>query len=123
MGNLWSTRASQIITEEPKRFGLTFNGGLLLPSSWGVLAKNPAGDAVFPAIAKTLDADVQAKIFAATSMSPSNPQGEKFIPEKLRPLNPTSAANVGRQVPVDVQWYIDNQERVQTKWSPSTGTT
>ena len=115
MGNLWSTRATEIALQD-SRFGMTFNGGLLLPSSWGVIARNPNGDAVFPVIAKTLDAQVQARIFAATHMSPSNPQAESFIPDRLKQYNPTSAQNVARQVPVNVQWYIDNQERVQTKF-------
>ncbi|MCC2690872.1 MAG: bacterial extracellular solute-binding protein [Rhizobiaceae bacterium] len=116
MGNLWSTRATQLALEDKERFGLEFNGGLLLPASWGVMAKNPGGDAVFEAIAKMLDAEVQAKVFAATNLSPSNPAAEKFIPAEMVPFNPTSAENVAKQVPVDVQWYIDNQERVQTSF-------
>lgn len=116
MGNLWSTRATQLAKEDTERFGLDFNGGLLLPAAWGVTANNPAGDAVFPAIAKMLDPEVQARIFTETSLSPSNPAAEKFIPADLVQYNPTSADNVSKQVPVNVQWYMDNQERVQTKF-------
>lgn len=116
MGNLWSTRATQLANEDKERFGLDFAGGLLLPASWGVPANNPAGDAVFPAIAKMLDPEVQAKVYLKTNLSPSNPAAEKFIPAEYAPFNPTAADNVSRQVPVDVQWYIDNQERVQTKF-------
>ena len=116
MGNLWSTRATQLAKEDGERFGLDFNGGLLLPAAWGVVAKNPGGDAVFQAIAKMLDPEVQAKVFAATNLSPSNPAAEKFIAKEMVPYNPTSAENVAKQVPVNVQWYIDNQERVQTKF-------
>ncbi len=116
MGNLWSTRATQLATEEKDRFALDFTGGLLLPASWGVPAKNPGGDKVFEAITRMLDPEVQAKVFAATNLSPSNPAAEQFIPPELIPFNPTSAENVAKQVPVNVQWYIDNQERVQTKF-------
>lgn len=116
MGDLWSTRATQLAKEDENRFGLDFNGGLLLPASWGVPAHNPGGDAVFPAIAKMLDPEIQAKIFAATNLSPSNPKAEKFIPKEMIPFNPTSAENVAKQVPANVQWYMDNQERVQTKF-------
>jgi putative spermidine/putrescine transport system substrate-binding protein len=116
MGNLWSTRATQLAKEDKDRFALDFTGGLLLPGSWGVVAKNPGGDAVFPAIAKMLEPEIQAKVFAATNLSPSNPAAEKFIPSEIVPYNPTSAENVAKQVAVDVQWYIDNQERVQTKF-------
>lgn len=116
MGNLWSTRATQLVNEDKERFGLDFNGGLLLPASWGVPAKNPGGDAVFGAIAKMLDPEVQAKVFTATNLSPSNPGAEKFIPKEFVPYNPTSAENVAKQVPANVQWYIENQERVQTRF-------
>lgn len=35
LGNLWSTRATQLATEEKDRFALDFTGGLLLPSKLG----------------------------------------------------------------------------------------
>ena len=100
----------------PERFGLDFNGGLLLPGSWGVIANNPAGDTAFQVVAKLLDPEIQAKVFAATGLSPSNPAAEAFVPADLAAINPTSAANAAKQQLVDVAWYTENQERVQTKF-------
>jgi putative spermidine/putrescine transport system substrate-binding protein len=115
-GNLWSTRATQLSNEEPDRFGLNFAGGLLLPAGWGVPNNNPADDAVFTAINGMLDANVQAALFEATNLSPSNPAAEQFIKPELARINPTSAENVAKQVPANVEWYIANQERVQTRF-------
>lgn len=115
-GNLWSTRATQLSNEEPDRFGMSFAGGLLLPAGWGVPKNNPAGDTVFEAIKGVLDPKVQAAVFEATNLSPSNPAAEQFIKPELAKINPTSAENVAKQVPANVQWYIDNQERVQTRF-------
>jgi len=116
MGDLWSTRATQLLKEDPDRFALDFNGGLLLPGSWGVIADNPAGDTAFQVVAKLLDPEIQAKVFEATGLSPSNPAAEKFVPADLAAINPTSAANAAKQQLVDVAWYTENQERVQTRF-------
>ena len=116
MGDLWSTRATQLLKEDPERFALDFNGGLLLPGAWGVIADNPAGDTAFQVVAKQLDPEIQAKVFEATGLSPSNPAAEAFVPADLAAINPTSAANAARQQLVDVAWYTENQERVQTKF-------
>jgi putative spermidine/putrescine transport system substrate-binding protein len=116
MGNLWSTRATQLAKEGPERFGLDFNGGLLLPACWGVPAKNPGGSKAFDFVAAAQDPESQAKVFKASNLSPSNPAADAFVTGNDALYNPTSKVNAAKQLPVNVQWYIDNQERVQTRF-------
>lgn len=116
MGCLWSTRATQLNREDPERFGLHFNQGQLLPGSWVVPTANPAGDFAFQFIASMQTPERQAKLFDAWNLAPANPAAAPFVSPDKAALNPTSVENLPKQFSINVEWYIENQERVKARF-------
>ena len=51
--------------------------------------------------------------FARVVLSgPSNPQAAAQLPADLRPLLPTAPENIGKQIPLDAEWYAKNYATV-----------
>lgn len=116
MGNLWSTRSASLSKETDGAIDYTFNGGMLIPGAWVVPRDNPAGDLVWRFMRSMQEPERQAALFAAWNLAPVNPAAEVFIPAELNVRNPASEANRAIQFPIDVQWYIANQERLEPRF-------
>jgi putative spermidine/putrescine transport system substrate-binding protein len=113
MGCLWSTRASQVGRDTRGRIRFTLNQGQIIPGVWVVPTDNPGGPLAFDFIRSMQNPERQAALFRAWDLAPANPAGGALIPADLAEVNLASEANRQRQFPIDAQWYIDNQERLQ----------
>ncbi|UFN48517.1 ABC transporter substrate-binding protein [Roseomonas sp. OT10] len=113
MGCLWSTRAAQLGRDTRGRVRFTLNQGQIIPGVWVVPSANPGGSLAFDFIRSMQDPERQAALFRAWDLAPANPAGGALVPEDMAEVNLASAANRSRQFPIDAQWYIDHQERLQ----------
>ncbi|WP_226582361.1 ABC transporter substrate-binding protein [Acuticoccus sediminis] len=116
MGNLWSTRSAALAKETGGQIDYTFNEGMVIPGAWVVPSNNPAGDTVWEFMKSTADPERQAKLFELWSLAPVNPAAEQFIDPALNARNPASEANLAMQFNIDLDWYIENQERLEPKF-------
>jgi putative spermidine/putrescine transport system substrate-binding protein len=113
MGHLWSTRASQLGRDTRGRIRFTLNQGQIIPGVWVVPTDNPAGPAAFDFIRSMQNPERQAALFRAWDLAPANPAAAPLIPADLEAVNLASEANRRIQFPINAQWYIENQERLQ----------
>ncbi|MEG6507651.1 ABC transporter substrate-binding protein [Methyloligella sp. 2.7D] len=103
---LWSNRAAMMTKEAGDDFGFTWNQGILMPGSTGIVKDNPAGSkAANDYIAFSQDAKRQAELFELLYVSPGNPEGDALVPEAERQFSPTDPKNFPLQVPLDMDWY------------------
>lgn len=109
MANMWNTRASPIQRETNGRISLTWNQGILQPAVWVVPKGNPGGREAAMQLIKFMQQPEQSINFCRVILGgPTNPQAAAQLPADLRPLVPTAPENIGKQIPIDAEWYAKN---------------
>jgi putative spermidine/putrescine transport system substrate-binding protein len=116
-GFCWSNRAAVVAKEMKDVIGWSWNEAILASSAWIVPKGNPAGkEAAMKFINYTLSPEGQAKVFSIVGMSPSNPEGAKFIPAEDSVYNATAPENVKLQIVLQDAWYGVHGEDAQAKY-------
>ena len=117
MGNIWNTRASLLVRDEPAVFDFTWNQAPLVVGGWAIPKGNPAGrEASNRFIASAQDPAEQAELFKVLTSGAANPAAAALIPAELQRLNPTDPANIKLQARTSPQWWGENQDRVTDLW-------
>ena len=115
MGLIWHTRANLLYQETGGRIDWTFNEGLLFPGIWIVPKNNPAGkDAAMQAIAAMQDPEAQIALLDLMGNGPANPAARDLIPEHLRRVDPSLAAD--RMLKADGRWWGENTVEAEEKY-------
>ncbi len=113
MGCLWSTRASVLDRESKGKITWTWDHGIVAPGVIVVLAKNPAGPAVFDFLASTQDPDRQLVLLQMLGNGPANPAASAKETPDLQKIDCNYEPNYKRQIPINTAWYAENYDKVQ----------
>jgi putative spermidine/putrescine transport system substrate-binding protein len=117
MGNIWNTRATLLRTQSKAAVDFSFDNGVLMVGGWAIPKNNPAGAVnANKFIASAQNPAEQAKLFLAMFNGPANPRTADLIPAEQRPLNPTDPANLKLQIPINEQWWGDNNDATVERW-------
>jgi putative spermidine/putrescine transport system substrate-binding protein len=116
MGNIWSTRAKQLVEQTGGRVDFTWTDGIVTPSLWVVPKGNPSGKLAQKFIARTLEPERQILLLKALGGGPTNPAASDLVPAELKRFNPTDRDNLARQTLIDGGWYADNYAEVHRQF-------
>ncbi len=117
MGIVWSTRAKLIEEESDGRIKYIWDQGLLSPGAMAVLENNPGGrENAMKFLASMQDPEKQLVMFKMLGQGPANPAADELIPEDQRRHNCVAAANVAKQIPLDMEWYAENYSSALDKY-------
>lgn len=112
LGNVWSTRAKQVVEQTKGRVDFTWSDGIVTPGVWVVPKGNPAGKLAQRFIARTLEPERQILLLKTLGSGPSNPAASDLVPAELKRFNPTDRDNLAKQILIDGPWYADNYTEV-----------
>lgn len=112
LGNIWSTRAKQVVEQTKGRVDFTWADGIVTPGVWVVPKGNPAGKLAQRFIARTLEPERQIILLKTLGSGPSNPAASDLVPAELKRFNPTDRDNLAKQILIDGPWYADNYTEV-----------
>lgn len=112
IGNIWSTRAKQVVEQTKGRVEFIWDNGIVTPGVWVVPKGNPAGKDAQRFIARTLEPARQIILLKTLGSGPSNPAASDLVPAELKRFNPTDRENLAKQILIDGPWYADNYTQV-----------
>jgi len=113
MGPIWCTRASVLDRDSGGKITWTWDHGIVAPGVLPVLAKNPAGPAVFDFIASTQNPERQVELLKLLGNGPANPAASASLTPELQKIDCGYEPNYKRQIPIDSAWYAENYDTVQ----------
>jgi putative spermidine/putrescine transport system substrate-binding protein len=112
MSAVWNTRALVLKRQMKGKARYTYNQAILQASALVVPKGAPNKENAMRFIDGVLKPERQAKCFELLGNGPVNPAALKLIPEELSIENPSDPRNKKLQLPLGVQWYADNYDRV-----------
>jgi putative spermidine/putrescine transport system substrate-binding protein len=116
MGCIWNTRATALYRETSGRIDFTWNEGILSPAVWVVPKGNPAGKWAFDFIKSMQAPERQVKLLVSFGNGPANPAAAPLVPPELRRFDPGYPDNAKLQLPLQGEWYGDNQEQAISRY-------
>jgi putative spermidine/putrescine transport system substrate-binding protein len=116
MTSAYHGRITKII-EEGAPVAIEWNQGLLDTEYWTIIkgTKNYKNALRFIEFASR--AENQAKLVEGYPAGPVNKRAFDFIPEKRKKLIPTSPENYKKMIVRNNNWWADNREKVNEKWT------
>ncbi|MBW2057814.1 MAG: ABC transporter substrate-binding protein [Deltaproteobacteria bacterium] len=109
---VWNTRALVLKRQTKGKAQYTYNQAILQASVLVVPRGAPNKENAMRFINGILKPERQAKLFELLGNGPVNPAALKYVPEELRIENPSDPRNKEVQLPLGVDWYANNYERV-----------
>jgi putative spermidine/putrescine transport system substrate-binding protein len=116
MGCIWNTRATALFRDTNGRVDFTWNQGVLCPGVWVVPKGNPAGKWAFDFIRSMQAPERQVKLLVSFGNGPANPAAAPLVPPELRRFDPGYPDNAKLQLPLQGEWYGDNQEQAISRY-------
>lgn len=112
----WSGRIFEA-NQNGANFVPVWNEGFAVYDVFAVLKGSPNKNAAMAFINYTLGAEQQAKMSELTSYSPVNVDSEPKLDPTAQEFNITRPEVLDQLVPLDVQYWADNQEPITDAWS------
>ena len=96
---------------------MEYGGGILKAAAYAIPKGAPNaeyGQQLFAIMAKP---ENQAKYALAFGLSGPDPDHVNFVPEEIREMLPLHPNNASRQVWMDQEWWLENGEAVNERWT------
>jgi len=110
-GRLWDAWAHDHLP-----IGWSFNQGLMETEFWAVPKNSTHKDEAFRFIAFSLDAERQAAFVNSTAYGPTNLSALPLVHADVMSAIPSSKTILPTQVPVNPDWWAQNESRVSVLW-------
>ena len=110
-GRIWDAKVKEKLPVE-----MAFRQGLMEVEYWAVPRNAPNREAAFHFIAFSLQANRQAAFSNEIAYGPTNPDALAFISNEVKDALPTAASVLPSQIPVNAEWWAENEAQVSARW-------
>ena len=117
MSASYNGRVSNVNKKEGKKFVFVWPGNVVATDSWVILKGTPNKEEAQKAIAYMSQPEQQAKMPAFVAYGITNKKAAAGVPPELEKNLPTNKENLVGAVPLNVEFWIDNNETLTARFN------